>query len=654
MAVRKIKAVNIIGRMSDLEQATEACGRSGVFHPDNALSFYSDTSHFTPISDDNPYAEPLQRISETIRAARKPLRLLGREKTCALRMEDRELFGYVDRFSAALSELQAERVRAQQEIQKDTQELEKISHFTEQDLDLEAILACKLIKVRFGALPKESYDKLNLYDENPYVVFFPCSRSATHYYGVYFAPIEQVSEVDRIFSSLYFERIRIPNLAKTPQAAAEELRAQRAREIEAIKAADQKIAAFWEKEKETAWAVYSRLLEKSTYFGIRRYAACYNDNFILTGWVPADEADAFAKEMEPLQTVECTFDRAENEMMHSPPVQLKNRKPFRPFEFFVDMYGLPSYDEIDPTPFVAVTYIVLFGIMFADLGQGLLVSLVGALMWKLRKMPLGRILIPCGVSSALFGTLFGSVFGFEHALDPLFTQVFGLPGKPIEVMEPEMTNVIIYAAVGIGLALVVVAMLINIYSSLRRKHYENALFGPNGVAGLVFYCAVVVGFGGQLFLGWQIISVPYVVCLVAVPLLLVFFREVLGGLVERRPNWKPESWGEFLVQNFFEVFEYLLSYASNTMSFLRVGAFVLVHAGMMMVVFTLADMGSGLAYVLVVVIGNVFVTALEGLLVGIQVLRLEFYEMFSRFFDGEGRPFRPVTVRQEEEPLPAR
>ena len=84
------------------------------------------------------------------------------------------------------------------------------------------------------------------------------------------------------------------------------------------------------------------------------------------------------------------------------------------------------------------------------------------------------------------------------------------------------------------------------------------------------------------------------------------------------------------------------------MSFLRVGAFVLVHAGMMMVVFTLAEMGSGISYFLVVVIGNLFVTALEGLLVGIQVLRLEFYEMFSRFFDGEGRPFRPVTVRQEQ------
>ena len=87
---------------------------------------------------------------------------------------------------------------------------------------------------------------------------------------------------------------------------------------------------------------------------------------------------------------------------------------------------------------------------------------------------------------------------------------------------------------------------------------------------------------------------------------------------------------------------------SNTMSFLRVGAFVLVHAGMMMVVFTLANMSSGIGYVLVVILGNIFVMALEALLAGIQVLRLEFYEMFSRFFDGNGRPFHPVSARQEQ------
>ncbi len=648
MAVQKIKVASIIGRMTDLDKVTEICGKSGVFHPDNALSFYSDTSHFTPISDENPYSEPLQRISDAITSSRKRLALLSQKETDSLLMSDDEIFSYVRKFSAALNDLQAERARAQQNIQNDTQVLEEVNHFTGLDLNLNEIFACEYIKVRFGSLPKESYDKLNLYNENPYIVFFPCSSNDARYFGVYFAPIDVVSEVDRIFSSLYFERTRIPNLAGSPEAAVATLRQQREEEIKSIKSTDEKISTLWEKEKDTALKVYSRLVEKAAYFGIRRYAARYNDNFILTGWIPADCEKKFSQSLDILESVEYTFDGAEDELIHSPPVKLKNKKPFKPFEFFVDMYGLPSYDEIDPTPFVAVTYIVLFGVMFADLGQGILVSIIGYLMWRLKKMQLGKILVPCGIASAVFGLLFGSVFGFEHALDPLYINVFGMKGKPIDVMEAESTNLIIYAAVGIGLLLVMVAMLINIYSSLKRRHYENALFGPNGAAGLIFYAAVVFGFGGQLFLGWNIISVPFVLLLIVLPLLVIFFREVLGGLVERRPDWKPESWGEFIVQNFFECFEFLLSYASNTMSFLRVGAFVLVHAGMMMVVFTLAEMGSGISYFLVVVIGNLFVTALEGLLVGIQVLRLEFYEMFSRFFDGEGRPFRPVTVRQEQ------
>ena len=333
--------------------------------------------------------------------------------------------------------------------------------------------------------------------------------------------------------------------------------------------------------------------------------------------------------------------------MRTPRIRLKNRFLFRPFEFFVDMYGLPAYDEVDPTPFVAFTYILLFGIMFGDLGQGLVVSLVGWIMWKWRKMPLGKILVPCGISSAIFGTIFGSVFGLEHVLDPFYQTVFHLEEKPIEVMDADTTNLIIYAAIGIGLVLVVLAILINIYSSLRRRHYENALFGPNGVAGLVFYCSIVVGFGGQIVFGWQIVNTAYVLCLIVLPLAVIFFREILGALVEGRREDLPKKWGDFLMQNFFEVFEFLLSYATNTMSFLRVGAFVLVHAGMMLVVFTLAEMLPGIGYLIVAVIGNIFIMCLEGLLVGIQVLRLEFYEMFSRFFDGTGRAFHPVTVRRE-------
>ena len=648
LAVLKIKVASIIGRMSDLDSVTEICGKSNVFHPDNALSFYSDTSQFTPLSEENPYSEPLQRLVDAVKGLRKRLTLLPDREMRSFSAKNEELFSYVKDLSASFEKLQKERVEHQKKIQELTQSLEQIEHFTGLDLDLDEIHACNYIKVRFGCLPKESYEKLNSYEENPYIIFFPCSSDSSHYWGVYFAPIEEVSEVDRIFSSLYFERVRLTYFKDSPEKAVEIIQNERENELKAIEAIDNQIQSIWEKERKTCLQVYTRLMEKSIYFGIRRYSARYNDNFILTGWIPASAEKQFSSELDKLDSVAYTYDRAEEELIHSPPVKLKNKKVFRPFEFFVDMYGLPSYDEIDPTPFVAITYILLFGIMFGDLGQGLMVSLIGYFMWKLKGMKLGKALIPCGISSAIFGTLFGSVFGFEHVLDPLYTRLFGLKEKPIEVMEADTTNLIIYSAVGIGLVLVIVAILINIYSCFKRHHYENALFGPNGIAGFIFYTSIVVGFGGQIVFGWQIVTPVYVVFLIVVPLLLMFFREVLGGLLEHRPNWKPERWGDFIMQNFFEVFEFLLSYATNTMSFLRVGAFVLVHAGMMLVVFTLAEMNSGVVYLLIVIIGNIFVMCLEGLLVGIQVLRLEFYEMFSRFFDGAGRPFKPVTLYGEQ------
>ena len=222
--------------------------------------------------------------------------------------------------------------------------------------------------------------------------------------------------------------------------------------------------------------------------------------------------------------------------------------------------------RFDPTAFVAITYVLLFGIMFGDLGQGICLAIVGALMWKLKKMPLGKILVPCGISSAVFGTVFGSCFGYEHWLDLFYKHIFGLSEKPVEVMQPQTTNYIIFSAVGIGISLILIAMLINIVSSLRRKHYEDALFGPNGVAGLIFYASLICGFGLQIITGKKIVTLPYTLCLIVLPLLVIFFREVLGGLVEHRPDAIPKKWGEFIVQNFFELFELMLRYVQETPS----------------------------------------------------------------------------------------
>ena len=647
MAVLKMKVISIIGRMADLDGVTAVCGDSCCFHPDNSLSFYSDTEKFSPITDENPYAEPLQRLTEAISGARKQTDLLPRDALSKLHYDKEEWGDYVSRFCKEFESLQNERAAAQAEVQDCTRDIEETSHFTGLDLDLDAIHDCAYIKFRFGRLPKDSYEKLNHYHDNPYVMFFPCTSDDIQYWGVYFTPVENAAEVDRIFSSLYFERVRLSELHSTPEHMVEDLQEKKKQAQEKIKSVDNRIEELWKKERKELQRVYSFLNRQSVYFSIRRYAARYNDNFILTGWIPAKREKSFCAALDKLEGVDYTLENAENELEHSPPVQLENKKPVRAFEFFVNMFGLPQYDELDPTPFVAITYVLLFGIMFGDVGQGICVSIVGALMWKFKQMALGKALIPCGISSAVFGLVYGSVFGYEHVLDPMYSALFGLSEKPIEVMEANTTIEIILAAVCIGIFLVLCAILINIICSLKRRKWESALFGPNGIAGFLFYGGIVVGFGGQLAFGWQIVTPVYIVLFIVLPLLVMMFAGVLGALVERKPDWKPESWGGYIVENFFELFEVLLGYASNTISFLRVGAFVLVHAGMMTMVFTLANMTSGIGYLLIVVLGNIIVMGMEGLLVGIQVMRLEFYEMFSRFFEGGGRSFSPIVVGQK-------
>ena len=302
------------------------------------------------------------------------------------------------------------------------------------------------------------------------------------------------------------------------------------------------------------------------------------------------------------------------------------------------MYGLPSYYDLDITSFVAFTYTLLFGIMFGDLGQGLLVSLVGLIAWKVKKMALGKILIPCGISSAIFGLIFGSVFGFEEALDPLYEKL-GMSGKPLSVMDS--INTVLLFAIGIGVVLVIVAMAVNVVGCIKKKKYGSALFSENGITGIIVYIG-----GANLIYAFMahegIFSTKLSAVMLIVGMLILFNKEIIASSIDEGVFKKPDSISDYLMQNLFECLEYVLSYFSNTLSFLRVGAFVIVHASMMMVVFTLAGDPTSVKGIIVVVLGNIVVVALEGLLTGIQALRLEFYEMFSRFYEGDGRAFKAI------------
>ena len=201
----------------------------------------------------------------------------------------------------------------------------------------------------------------------------------------------------------------------------------------------------------------------------------------------------------------------------------------------------------------------------------------------------------------------------------------------------------IIVSIVLGVGIIVVSMLFNVVSSIKKRDMRSAIFGHNGIAGIVLYVSLILLLV-NMFMGLGISTKALAIGGILVPVVLIFLKHPLGELVMGK---KPSigSVSDFVIENFFELFEVILSYMSNTLSFLRVGAFVLIHACMMSTFAALAGItGGGVAAVIIMIFGNIFVIALEGLLVGIQVLRLNFYEIFSRFYDGDGIPFTPIKI----------
>lgn len=644
MALSKMKFVSVIGMLKHFEQVISVLGYSGAFHPDDAAEFFSETKKFLPINAKNDAAATLSKLKTIMSQANIKADIVDIKD---YNVNLKELTETVKSIEQELGNNLAEKTNAETEIRECYRKIEDAEHFVNLKLEVDKLESCEFVRINFGRLPIDSYEKLKAYKDNDFVKFFPFSSDEKYYWGVYTAPVGQEDEIDSIFSALYFEHVDVDNVKGTPT---EFIQEQKSR-IEELgkKIADLQAFSkeYLEKNTELIVRAYSKLCEFNAFCIIANHAYRYHENFVLVGWIPADKEKDIVNKLLEIESIEVNTSDAKEEIKHNPPVRHKNNFFAKPFEYYTQMYGTPNYSEIDPSMFLAITYSLLFGIMFGDVGHGILLLIASVFMCKKMKMELGRLLIPCAISSTFFGFVFGSVFGFEHLLDPIYHALFGFEEKPIEVMESQWTMTIIYSAVGIGMVLVVIAMMLNIYSSIKRKDIGNALFGVNGLSGLVFYSSLVIGLVCTLVLGVKIMTPLYIIFLIVLPLILVFLREPLSELVNGEKDFMPQNIGSFIVDNFFELFEVCLSYVTNTMSFLRVGAFVLVHAGMMQVVFVLANMFGSTGYIVTVILGNILVCGLEALLVGIQVLRLEYYEMFSRFYLGDGRPFKPVKVQND-------
>lgn len=513
--------------------------------------------------------------------------------------------------------------------------VKRLSHFKTLDVEINELKNVSYSVVRFGVMPLKYAEAAQEKSEELGFVFNQYDANEKNAWCIYASPKKNAAEVSALFDSLYFREYKLDNDIGT----AAEIIEKSKKELDGIKKEYGAIADFWQEHEKEIIDCYSILQDLQQLWNAKKYISAKNGKYVYTGSASSRDKRKILALYEAIGGFSGDAQTAQQPAASglTPPTKLRNLKIFSPYEYYVKMYGMPGYRSIDITAFVAITYTILFGIMFGDLGQGFVLALGGFLAWKLKKIEMGKILVPCGISSMCFGFVFGSFFGFEEFLDPVY-RVIGLKGKPLSVMDS--INTVLLFAIGIGIALVSVSILINIYTNLKAKKIGAALFDNNGLAGLLLYlCGVNLVYS---FMGGDML-IPGTVCVVvmAVCAVILFLKEILIGIVDKHDNWKPDSIADFVMQNVFEMLEYVLSYFSNTVSFLRVGAFVLVHAGMMMVVFSLAGESENL---FVIILGNVLVIGLEGLLTGIQALRLEFYEMFSRCFEGDGKPF--VSARE--------
>ena len=603
MAIVKMKFVAANTDKENLNQMLLATVKSGLFHPEPAINIVSEENGGVLISDENVYAEYLSNLKS-----------LGHSLGVNLKAKEVSDKEYTNQeITDFIKEL---------EQQADLANVKDTSYFTNDDnialnklawYDFEKLHGCLFVQFGFGRLPIESYKKLSMYSNEPFVVT-KIHESNQYYWVLYATGSGSYSKINTLFDSLFLEKISIPNID---------------------------VKKVVENYADKLLDIYTYCNINEELHRLHQYVLIMDEKHVICGFVPERKVEEFKNNFKDMPVDFRVKDACCNTKC-TPPTLLKNNAFFKPFELFVEMYSLPVYHEMDPTAFLGITYCLLFGIMFGDLGQGLVITILGYYLFKKTGNRLAAIVSRIGISSMIFGFLFGSVFGLEHLLNPIHQSLFGVHEKLIDVMAGASTMMLLISSVAIGATLILITMLFNVYNKLNNKEYGEALFSNNGLAGFIFYSFIVTAIVLKFNFEKGILTIGYMIPFIYLPLLLFFFKEPLSKFIEKEKVKPHAGWGNFVLETVFEVLEIILSFVTNSLSYLRVGGFILSHAGMMLVVLTLVEM-TGKAGPIVLVIGNIFVMGLEGLIVGIQTLRLEYYEIFSRYYKGGGKKYEVIT-----------
>ncbi len=504
------------------------------------------------------------------------------------------------------------------------------------EIDFKRLVEMNFFTMKFGYLTREKAKRISQnYDHIKALVFHIGTAEEKELYMI-ISPKSLDLEMSRILRSTDFYELNIDsNLLDTPKNMLMKIEMEIERNLGQQQALQDEMGKGLEPRKAEIDRLMTQLTTCSKVNEIKRYVAVTEELAYFAAWVPEASLTMVTSVMNGYRDALVTFKHQDEVSQRiQTPTLMVNHWFFRPFETLIKMYGVPSHTELDPTPFFGVAYILMFGAMFGDLGQGLVISLAGLILSKRGGHDMGGVLVRIGFGAMLFGVLYDSFFGYENLISRW------LP-IPIYLRPIENIMTILLLSIIMGLILVYISLVYGIINKLRQGDYQEGLFGRNGINGAILLSALLL-YGYGVAAGTSLISNRILLAVMLLCVTLLLIKQPLSRFISKEEHLYEETLSAYYVEAGFDIFETLLSMLSNTASFIRIGAFALNHVGLFIAFHTLSEMiGTTFGNILMFILGNAIIIGLEGLVVFIQGLRLFYYELFSKYYLGEGILFEP-------------
>lgn len=522
-------------------------------------------------------------------------------------------------------------------------------------LDLERLAALQFASIRIAIAPAESLETMT-------TILAPASHAIVPLHeqedSVLYAAVVPLHARARLEEATRLTSARVVALPKSP--AEWEPRHLEAEIADAGRAVAEAQCGI-EEEKVKSFDLLQQLARRSEVATLllqaQTFFAAAGRFVVISGWVPREGSERLRARVTEVTKSHAVIDLEPADSLPGVsdgtlrvPILHRNPLLLRPFQKLVDIYGTPSYAELEPTGFFAVGFLLMFGLMFGDAGQGAVLFSAGWFLFRYmpRFLDYGILLMEAGVASTAFGVLYGSVFGI-HGL---------IPALWLEPMHDLPRFMLV--AIAFGALVVTGGLVLNIINTVRSGDWKSALYGPRGLTGAMLYWVILVLLARAFVPAAVRISNVWIVAMVVAAAIAIAaagpLMRGLGHQARQRPRAAVRATPLWLraLEAAVELVDTLFSFFANTISFVRVAAFAAIHAGVFVAIFALADTIAAMRFggvlsIVVHVAGNVLVILLEGLTVSVQVLRLEYYEFFGKFFRGGGETYAPLTLRPRSE-----